>query len=473
MSERDCEAAMASRILETDYLVVGAGASGMAFVDSLITASDADVIMVDRRFAPGGHWNDSYPFIRLHQPSAYYGVNSLPLGADAIDTTGVNAGMYERATGREICAYYERAMDQRLLASGRVRFFAQCDYVSPGALVSRLTGDRFEVTVRRAVVDAAYLEPRVPATSPPAFEVDDGVRWAPVNELAYREEPPDGYTIIGAGKTGADAVLYLLQNGVPPALIRWIKPREAWYLNRRFTQGGELLPTLFEGLALQAEASAEAGSQTELFERLDDTEQLLRIDTEVEPTMFRSPTASTAEIEQLRRIEQVIRLGRVRRIEADAIRLEQGSIPTTPGTLHVYAAAGGLNPAPEVPIFAPGRIRLQSMRIGLTPFNKALIGYVEATRPDIAAKNRLCPPNRQPDSPADWIRGTLIAWQADAVWAREPDIAQWMDSARTNISRGLREQRSRPELAAGIARYRASLEPAIANLHRLRGAGSS
>uniref|UniRef100_UPI00370498CD hypothetical protein n=1 Tax=Vibrio cidicii TaxID=1763883 RepID=UPI00370498CD len=146
-----------------------------------------------------------------------------------------------------------------------------------------------------------------------------------------------------------------------------------------FTQGGELLPTLFEGLALQAEASAEAGSQTELFERLDGTEQLLRIDTGVAPTMFRSPTASTAEIEQLRRIEQVIRLGRVRRIEADAIRLEQGSIPTTPGTLHVYAAAGGLNPAPEVPIFAPGRIRLQSMRIGLTPFNSSLIGYVEAT----------------------------------------------------------------------------------------------
>lgn len=463
---------MASRILETDYLVVGAGASGMAFVDSLITASDADVIMVDRRFAAGGHWNDSYPFIRLHQPSAYYGVDSLPLGTDTIDTTGVNAGMYERASGREICAYYERAMNERLLASGRVRFFPQCDYVGHGEFVSRLTGDRFEVTARRAVVDAAYLEPRVPATSPPVFEVDDGVRCVPVNELARREEPPDGYTIVGAGKTAADAILYLLQNDVPPAFIRWIKPREAWYLNRRFTQGGELLPTLFEGLALQAEACAEAGSQTELFDRLADAEQLLRIDTSVAPTMFRGPTASTAEIEQLRRVDGVTRLGRVRRIEADAIRLEHGSVPTTPGTLHVYAAAGGLNPAPEIPIFAPERIRLQSMRIGLTPFNSSLIGYVEATRSDPAIKNRLCPPNRQPNTPADWIRGTLIAWQADALWARERDIAQWMDAARTNISCGLREQRSRPELAAALARYRAGLEPAIANLHRLLEAGS-
>ena len=61
--------------LETDYLVVGAGASGMAFVDSLLTNSDAEVVLVDRRHRAGGHWLDAYPFVRLHQPSAYYGVN--------------------------------------------------------------------------------------------------------------------------------------------------------------------------------------------------------------------------------------------------------------------------------------------------------------------------------------------------------------------------------------------------------------
>ena len=75
-------------VLEADYLVVGAGASGMAFADSLITSSDAEVVIVDRRHGPGGHWNDTYPFIRLHQPSAYYGVNSMPLGADTIDASG-------------------------------------------------------------------------------------------------------------------------------------------------------------------------------------------------------------------------------------------------------------------------------------------------------------------------------------------------------------------------------------------------
>ena len=42
-----------SSAIETDYLVVGAGALGMGFVDTLIQHSDADVVMVDRRHRPG------------------------------------------------------------------------------------------------------------------------------------------------------------------------------------------------------------------------------------------------------------------------------------------------------------------------------------------------------------------------------------------------------------------------------------
>ena len=73
---------------ETDYLVVGAGASGLSFTDALVAESDADVLMVDRRERVGGHWNHAYEFLRLHIPSANYGVNSLPLGADTLDDEG-------------------------------------------------------------------------------------------------------------------------------------------------------------------------------------------------------------------------------------------------------------------------------------------------------------------------------------------------------------------------------------------------
>ncbi len=48
---------------KTDYLVIGAGAMGMAFTDVLMTESDATVTIVDRYHQPGGHWNVAYPFV--------------------------------------------------------------------------------------------------------------------------------------------------------------------------------------------------------------------------------------------------------------------------------------------------------------------------------------------------------------------------------------------------------------------------
>src|SRR5438132_4291035 len=121
------------REIETDYLVIGAGATGMSFVDSLIAASDAEVVIVDRRHRPGGHWNDAYPFVRIHQASANYGVNSRVLGTESIDATGPNKGFYDRATGVEICDYFHKVLDEHLLPSGKVRFFGMCDYVGDGS----------------------------------------------------------------------------------------------------------------------------------------------------------------------------------------------------------------------------------------------------------------------------------------------------------------------------------------------------
>src|SRR5512142_2768758 len=101
--------------IEADYLVVGAGAMGMAFLDTLVTETDASVVVVDRNHQPGGHWTMAYPFVRLHQPSAFYGVNSLDLGGGTIDEIGWNAGLFELATAGEVCAYYDRVMRRQLL----------------------------------------------------------------------------------------------------------------------------------------------------------------------------------------------------------------------------------------------------------------------------------------------------------------------------------------------------------------------
>jgi hypothetical protein len=468
---------MTNRTVEADYLVVGCGAAGMAFTDSLIAASPrAEVIMVDRRHAPGGHWLEAYPFVRLHQPSSYYGVSSLPLGSEQIDRYGPNKGMYARASAPEICAYFAQVMDDRLLPSGQVRYFPMCDWVGAHGgehrFVSRLSGATYTVKVRKKLVDATYLEASVPASYAPPFEVAPEARCVPVNALTSVAERPEGYVILGAGKTALDACSWLLDNEIAPSDIRWIKPREAWFLNRAFTQGGELVGTLFEGISLQVEAAAQATSIEDLFARLESAEQLLRVDASVTPTMFKGPTVSTGELDQLRRIDDVVRLGKVRRIERDAIVLDRGTIPTSPRHLHVHCAAPGLNRAPAVPIFADDRITLQAIRTGLMPFNSALIGFVEATRDDVATKNRLCPPNRLPDVPLDWLRGTLIGMKADYLWSKEPDIADWLDRARLNASRGLRQRRNEPQVQHANARFLANVRAGLENLERLWAQGA-
>lgn len=93
--------------IETDYLVIGAGAIGMAFVDTLLTDTDAQIVIVDRHHRPGGQWNEAYPFVRLHQPAAYYGVDSRELGQGTKDSVGLNAGLYGLSSGAELIADFD------------------------------------------------------------------------------------------------------------------------------------------------------------------------------------------------------------------------------------------------------------------------------------------------------------------------------------------------------------------------------
>src|SRR3954454_21925941 len=120
------------RTIEADYLVVGAGAMGLAYTDTIVSEPDAKVGVVDRTHHPGGHWTAAYPFVRLHQPSAYYGVNSRVLGSDTIDQDGLNVGYYELAGGAEVCAYFDAVMRRNLLPTGRVTYLPMSEYLGDG-----------------------------------------------------------------------------------------------------------------------------------------------------------------------------------------------------------------------------------------------------------------------------------------------------------------------------------------------------
>ncbi|HEV3134791.1 MAG TPA: NAD(P)-binding protein [Acidimicrobiia bacterium] len=452
--------------LETDYLVVGAGALGMAFVDALIEHSDADVVMVERRHRPGGHWLDAYPFVQLHQPSRFYGVDSTPLGQDRTETEGSDTGFYERASGAEICGYFDEIMRHRFLASGRVRFFPMCDYRGDGRFRSRLRNQVTDVTVRSHVVDATYMASRVPATDPAPFDVAAGVRCVPVGELTTVGNPPAGYVIIGGGKTALDAICWLLDRGIEADDITWIRPRDTWILNRAFFQPGQV--RTFEGVVLQLEAIVASESVEEVYERLEEHEVMLRTDIAVVPTMMKGATLSLRELEQLRRISNVVRLGHVERIEPDQIVLEQGSIPTTPDHLHVHCAASGLSDNAPRAIFTDDTITLQLVtRVGLT-LSGALQGFLEATGRTTEEKNALCPPAVMPHTPFDYLRVVLAGISTEMGWQEAPELQEWVDRSRLNLLSGL-ENEDGATVRELQGRFFGALFPALEKLQVFAG----
>jgi NAD(P)-binding Rossmann-like domain len=455
--------------LQTDYLVVGSGAAGMAFIDVLLAHSNAKILVVDRHHAPGGHWNDAYPFMRLHQPSAYYGVCSRQLGTDALDPSPLNAGMTERASAAELLAYYERLM-QEYVASGRVIYLPRTDYVGDGVVRNLLSKKQLKVEVGRKIVDTTYLGTAVPSTHPPRYKIADGVRCVTPNDLPKIDGDYDSYTIVGGGKTGADVCLWLLENGVVADHIRWIMPRDAWWQNRANAQRGDsFFEATFGAITAQMESLADANSMPALFAALEEKKQLLRLDPNVVPEMYHGAIMSVDELALLRTIRDVVRLGRIERIEADKISLTQGKVASRPNTLYVDCSAAGLTRRPSVPVFGGNSITLQMVKPIQPVFSAALVARVETLDLPETDKNTLCLPTVVPDTPIDWLLVMLAGLSAQATWSANSDVKAWIASTRLDTF-GMMARAVRPSDITRLdllKRLSASAMPAIGNAKQL------
>lgn len=417
-------------MLEADYLVIGAGAMGLAFVDTLITETDATVVIVDRNHAPGGHWTTAYPYVRLHQPSAYYGVNSRQLGSGAIDRSGPNAGFYELAGGAEVCAYYEAVMREQLLPSGRVTYLPMSEYLGDGR-VRTLGGDELEVAARRTVI--SHVDVVVPSMRAPGYDVADGVACITPNALP-RAAAHERYVIVGAGKTAMDACVFLLRHGVAPQRLTWVKPREAWLMDRATVQpGAQFTKRVLADLTSQMAAVRDATSLVDLFARLEANGSLLRVDGSVDPTMYRCAIVSQGELDMLRSIDDVVRLGRVTAIEPGRLTLDGGTVDVDEAALHIDCTADGLGDKPAEPVFDGNRIALQMVRTCQPAFSASVIGHVEAAYGDDETRNAYCEPVPYPHVPADWLRMMAIFHRNQQMWFGDPSMMTWLDGARLNI----------------------------------------
>jgi hypothetical protein len=459
----------------TDYLIKGCGASALAFVDVMLRETDATFTLVDRRAAPGGHWNDAYPFVRLHQPSQCYGVASRELGHGRIDTSGFNAGFHELASGYEVTDYFHQLMREVFLPSGRVTYHPMSELNDDGEIVSLLSGRRQRIEVSKAQVDATFLHTNIPLTHRRKFEVAAGITCVPPNDLARLAPEHGHFTVLGAGKTALDSVSWLLANGAPPAAISWVVPRDAWLINRKLFQPSDaLLAQTLNSIAAQYEVCASANTLRELCEGMEAAGNWLRLDRNVWPEMFHGATITVAELEHLRSVGTILRHGHVRRLGHDRMTLSEGDVPATPHTLYIDCTAAALahNVGRREPVFAPGQINLQMIRVFQPTFSAALIGHIEATMADPASKQRYAQVTPMTDCVADWVRAQVTTLTNQNAWMGNTEMRGWIHGCRLDLLYAAltRVRAAEPEKQAAVQRLRAAAGPALENLTRLAAA---
>ncbi|MFZ1742444.1 MAG: hypothetical protein WAT93_06295 [Pontixanthobacter sp.] len=468
---------------ETDYLVIGAGAVSLAFVDTLLDEDpDCHITIVDKHAKPGGHWNDAYSFVALHQPSAFYGVNSMQFGDDVVDDHGPNKGLFPLASGTEVSAYFSHLMNRRFLPSGRVNYHPLSEYLGrDGAMVgtfkSILSGKQTKVKIRRKVVDGTFYKTSVPATHKRQYAVAGGTPIAIPGELPdlwmRSDNLPGHYVIVGAGKTAMDTGVWLLQAGVDPDNISWICPRDSWLINRIYTQPGpDFLEKVVENQIAQLNAAAEAKTGEEMFEILGRDGYMLRIDESVTPQMFHYATISQGEIELLRQIKHVIRRGRVKAIAPGKMTFESGEETVPEDALFIDCTATAVpfdDERQHGPQFRGDTIVLQPLHLPLVTLSAAISAFLEVHFDDDETKNMLGTPSPLTDTPNTYPLGMLTNFMNRGAWSQNPIIAPWLAKIRLDptgptVAKMMAEGDTR---LAALGGFQQAIEMGMPGLQRL------
>jgi hypothetical protein len=92
---------------------------------------------------------------------------------------------------------------------------------------------------------------------------------------------------------------------------------------------------------------------------------------------------------------------------------------------------------------------------------------VEATRDDDRERNRLCPPNTFPDTPASWARMQVRGTIATRSYGAEPDIAAWANRCALNPARMEPAQRDDPAVQVAAARLADHAEGGLTRMAEL------
>jgi hypothetical protein len=144
----------------------------------------------------------------------------------------------------------------------------------------------------------------------PPFPVHEEVNFVPINDLQSVKASGQytNYVILGAGKTGTDAVVELLKSGVDQSCIKWIISRDMWFLLR----DNLYTKNYYRSIGKLIQPITTAASMKDTFLEWEKEGIVGRLDPKGQfPKLFKSAAIDTKELLLIRTIKDTVRLGKV------------------------------------------------------------------------------------------------------------------------------------------------------------------
>ena len=236
--------------------------------------------------------------------------------------------------------------------------------------------------------------PMLNSENPLPFPVDEGVRVMTPNQIyeAYQQKGKsrkamlkNKYVVIGAGKTGADAIVYLQREmNIDPANIAWVIAADVWMFDAGGNGGN---PFDWPKYMAKYENDMDKAAFT-----MEEKGMIVRLDKTVTPTRFRFPMVQRDEFKLLKKVKTTIRRGRataIRRKYNSGVSVEFGSdhspweaFAPIEDCVFVHAASPGpFNGLPMVDIFAsPKKLTLNILFAPPVSQSMSCLAKIEAGR---------------------------------------------------------------------------------------------
>lgn len=402
-----------TQILNCDYLVIGAGAASLAFIDTLLQECPSmKILLVDKGKAPGGHWLHDYDFVRLHQPSLVYGLSSRQLEGSWLKLLLLKFTLpwRHRATKREILDYFGDFVRDHV-ASGAIQYYPNCQYRFDDSgqqqrndythndvhVFSSLDGKiEYTVKVNIKLVNGVLGECIIPSQHPLQFPVDDTIKIMTPNQIYDAHQRGDlkktksnkdakYFIVLGNGKTAMDTIVYLQQNmKINPDNIFWVISNDVWMIAREGSGSPWSWPEALMDHYGDVDSAALALEKNGIF---------VRMDKMILPSKFRFPVIGKDELLLMQRIQNTIRRGRVTSIHIDGASSEiivsftkgedwkLGSIPVNACTFIHCTSPGPFNGRKVDELF-PSEKQLNLFLLFAPPvsISMSVLAYLEACR---------------------------------------------------------------------------------------------